>query len=207
MTHPAPACPLRHPLPPLPGGGPAVFLDRDGVLVEDTGYPSDPEALRLLPGVPEALRRVAGAGFRLVAVTNQSGVARGYFSLARLEEVHNRLVALLAAEEVRLDGLYYCPHHPEAPVPEFRVECDHRKPRPGMLLSAATDLGLAVSHSWMVGDREDDIRAGLAAGCRALLIGPPATTAAETVLPDLAAAADWILLHAGREIALRGGLR
>ena len=180
------SCPLSFPLPPGAAGSCAVFLDRDGVLIEDTGYPDDPETIHLLPGVGEALRRLRSAGWRLVVVSNQSGVARGRFSLARLEEIHLRLVALLEAEGVALDGLYFCPHHPEGPVPEFKRACDHRKPEPGMLLSAARDLGLDLGQSWMIGDKETDLEAGRRAGCRALLVGSSET-------PDLLAAAYYVL--------------
>ena len=179
------SCPLSFPLPPGAPGSRAVFLDRDGVLIEDTGYPDDPEALRLLPGVGEALRRLRSAGWRLVVVSNQSGVARGKFSLERLEEIHRRLIALLEAEGVALDGLYFCPHHPEGPVPEFKRACDHRKPEPGMILSAARDLGLEPAQCWMIGDKDSDVEAGRRAGCRSLLIG-------RGEVPDVFAAADLL---------------
>jgi D-glycero-D-manno-heptose 1,7-bisphosphate phosphatase len=184
-------CPNRHgPLLPGPGGA-AVFLDRDGVLIEDTGYPDDPQALALLPGVGTALRRLREAGLRLVVVTNQSGVARGRFDLARLAAIHDRLTELLAAEGAAPDALYFCPHHPEG-RPPFARACDHRKPAPGMLLTAAAELGLALSRSWMIGDREADVAAGLAAGTGAILVGAGPTAAAAAVA-DLAAAAEFIL--------------
>jgi D-glycero-D-manno-heptose 1,7-bisphosphate phosphatase len=169
-----------------PGGGRrAVFLDRDGVLIEDTGFPDDPGRIRLLPGAAEGLRALRSAGFRLVVATNQSGVARELLDEATLAAIHDRLLELLAAESAALDAIYYCPHHVQATDPRYREECDHRKPAPGMLLSAARDLNLDPAASWMVGDRDSDVEAGLRAGCRGLLIGPGA--------PHLAAAAERIL--------------
>ncbi|MGV3722172.1 MAG: D-glycero-alpha-D-manno-heptose-1,7-bisphosphate 7-phosphatase, partial [Actinomycetota bacterium] len=170
----------------------AVFLDRDGVLIEDTGYPSDPEVISLLPGVGEGLRALATAGWRLVVVSNQSGVARGKFTLARLEAVNERLVALLRAEGVTLDAFYFCPHHAEHGNPPFNIACNHRKPEPGMLRTAADDLDLDLRSCWMIGDRETDIAAGRAAGCRTILLGAPPTNA-EKVALDLSEAAHLIM--------------
>jgi D-glycero-D-manno-heptose 1,7-bisphosphate phosphatase len=177
------ACPMRHGALRRPDGGRAVFLDRDGVLIEDTGYPDDPDAIRLLPGVGEALRRLRAGGWGLVVVSNQSGIARGKFDLSRLDALHDRLRALLAAEGVELDALYFCPHHPEG-IPPFRADCDHRKPQPGMLRTAARELGLSLPDCWMVGDKPSDVEAGRAAGCSSVLI------AGDT---DLGAAARVIL--------------
>jgi D-glycero-D-manno-heptose 1,7-bisphosphate phosphatase len=184
-------CPSCHgPLSP-PAGGRAVFLDRDGVLIEDTGYPDDPAGIALLPGAGEALRALRQAGWGLVVVTNQSGVARGKFGLARLAEIHDRLLALLRAEGVELDALYYCPHHPQG-QPPFDLDCDHRKPAPGMLRSSARDLSLGLEECWMVGDKESDVRAAHAAGARAVRLGP-GETAAEISARDLRDAAAEIL--------------
>jgi len=169
-----------------------VFLDRDGVLIEDTGYPDDPAAIQLLPGVGAALRALAAAGWRLVVVSNQSGVARGKFTLERLAEIHARLAELLREEGVVLDALYFCPHHPEGSAAPFRTPCDHRKPAPGMLRSAAERLGLELADCWMVGDRESDVRAGRAAGCRAVRLGA-GPSAAEATAVDLREAVRLIL--------------
>lgn len=188
-------CPQTHG-PVLVGvGRRAVFLDRDGVLIADTGYPDDPRAISLLSGVGEALRRLREAGWRLVVVTNQSGVARGRFSLARLAAIHTRLAALLAAEGVCLDALYFCPHHPEGVLPAFRRDCDHRKPAPGMLRSAAEAMRLCLAECWLVGDKESDIEAARAAGCRAVLVSTPlaSATQAEAVVADLSTAVARIL--------------
>jgi len=164
-------CPHLHG-DPVPDGPPrAVFLDRDGVLIPDTGYPDDPAAISLLPGVAEGLRLLRDRGWRLVVVSNQSGVARGKFTLERLGQIHDRLRGLLAAEGVWLDALYFCPHHAQAGRPPFNVACDHRKPSPGMLTSAAKRLGLRLPECWIVGDQPSDVAAAHAAGCRALLVG------------------------------------
>jgi D-glycero-D-manno-heptose 1,7-bisphosphate phosphatase len=173
-------------------GARAVFLDRDGVLIEDTGYPDDPDRITLLPRVGKGLRALREAGWRLVVVSNQSGVARGRFSLQRLAQVHDHLIALLAHEGVRLDALYYCPHHPGAGRPPFDVACDHRKPAPGMLRSAAERLGLRLEQCWMVGDKESDVEAGRGAGCRTIRLTLGAT-AADFQARDLGDAARCIL--------------
>ena len=177
-------------------GGRAVFLDRDGVLIEDTGYPDDPEKLTLLAGVGEALRTLRAAGWRLVAVSNQSGVARGILTLECLAKVNDRLLELLCAEGVALDALLYCPHHPEAGRPPFDLDCDHRKPGPGMLFSAAARLELKREECWMVGDKESDVGAAHAAGVRAIRIGD-GSTAADLRAADLAEAA-WQILERGK---------
>lgn len=174
------------------GSRKAVFLDRDGVLIEDTGYPDDPRAIELLETVGAALRALQDAGWRLVVVSNQSGVARGRFSLETLHAIHERLAALLAAVGVTLDALYFCPHHPEGTDARYTAACDHRKPAPGMLLSAAAELGLELSRCWMVGDRESDVEAGRAAGCRTIILGE-GSSAADLRARHLGEAASLIL--------------
>jgi D-glycero-D-manno-heptose 1,7-bisphosphate phosphatase len=175
----------------------AIFLDRDGVLMEDTGYPDDPARITLLPGVGEPLRWLRTAGYRLVVITNQAGVARGNFTLVTLDAIHDRLRELLSDEGVEVDGIFFCPHHAKYTVAPFNVACDHRKPEPGMIRSAAAALGLNPTVSWMIGDRESDVRAGHAAGCRAVRIAAPgeaeATTEAELTAADLPGAATAIL--------------
>ncbi|HZU67224.1 MAG TPA: HAD family hydrolase [Ktedonobacteraceae bacterium] len=159
---------------------PALFLDRDGTLVYPRHYPSRPEELCLYDGVGEALRTFQEAGFRLVVVTNQAGIARGYFKEDDLWRMHTYLAKELAKSGVHLDAIYYCPHHPEGVIPELAVVCDCRKPQPGMLLRAARDLALNLPRSWFVGDILDDIEAGNRAGCRTVLVDlgtekPPAS--------------------------------
>jgi len=147
----------------------AVFLDRDGTLIEDVHFLCDPAQIRLLPGAASALLRLKSAGFRCVLVTNQSAVGRGMITETRLEEIHAELSRILAAEGALLDGIYYCP---DAPSKEgFPVLAGgDRKPAPGMLLRAAADFGLDLESSWMVGDKISDVQAGLNAGCRSILL-------------------------------------
>ncbi|MFL5350521.1 MAG: D-glycero-alpha-D-manno-heptose-1,7-bisphosphate 7-phosphatase [Hyalangium sp.] len=155
----------------MSGGAPAVFLDRDGVLVDETGYLTRVEDLRLFPGAGSAVRRLHALGYPVVVVTNQSAVARGMVSMAGLEEIHSALRAQLGQDDARLDGLYLCPHHPEAPLPEWRQDCDCRKPRPGMLVRAARELGLALdARSVLVGDQQTDLECARRAGISALLV-------------------------------------
>ena len=148
----------------------AVFLDKDGTLVEDVPYNVDPGRLRLLPGALEGLALLSRAGFRIVVVTNQAGVARGYFREEALHAVEGRLREMLAEAGVPLAGFRYCPHHPEGVVPGYGVVCPCRKPAAGLLVGAAAELGVDLARSWMVGDILDDVEAGRRAGCRTLLI-------------------------------------
>jgi len=143
----------------------AVFLDRDGVLIEDVGYPHRDEDLKLIPGAVEAVRRWNAAGLATVVVTNQSGVARGLFSLERMEAFNALMVARLADEGARIDAVYACPFHAEAVDARFRHP-DHpdRKPNPGMILRAARDLGLDLSRSFLIGDKTSDLEAARRAG-------------------------------------------
>jgi histidinol-phosphate phosphatase family protein len=148
---------------------PAVFLDRDGTLIEHVPYLADPALVRLLPGAAEALKRLRRAGFALILVTNQSAIGRGMLTLDRLGEIHGELLRQLAANGATIDRIYYCP---DAPVGDDRtvVEKSDRKPGPGMLLRAARDLDLELSASWMVGDLISDVLAGQNAGCRSILV-------------------------------------
>ena len=148
----------------------AVFLDRDGTLVHARHYPSRPEDLVLYDDLGPELRAVQVAGFRLVLITNQSGIARGYFTAGDLGRMHDHLAAELARFGVRLDGVYFCPHHVDGVVPELAVACDCRKPQPGMLTRAAAEFDLDLGRSWFVGDILDDVEAGNRAGCRTILV-------------------------------------
>lgn len=146
---------------------PAVFLDKDGTLVEDVPYNVDPDRIVLTPGARDAAVALSAAGYLLVVVTNQSGVARGLFGEDALSPVEHRLGELLG---VSLAGFYACPHHPGGSVPAFAIDCTCRKPQPGMLRRAARDLNIDLAASWMVGDILNDVEAGRAAGCRTILI-------------------------------------
>ncbi|HET6427462.1 MAG TPA: HAD family hydrolase [Phycisphaerae bacterium] len=147
-----------------------VFLDRDNTIIDDPGYISDPGAVKLLPGVDLALKGLAQAGFKLVVVTNQAGIARGVLTEEDLGRIHEEMVHQLSERGVTLDGVYYCPFHPEGTVAEFARESQDRKPQPGMLLRAASELDLDLTHSWMVGDSPRDIEAGQRAGCRTVRV-------------------------------------
>ena len=168
---------------------PAIFLDRDGTLMEEADYCASPEQVRIIAGVPEALRALKDAGFRLVIVTNQSGIGRGYYTVADYEAVQARLLALLGGGLI--DATYFCPEAPEANSPR-------RKPSPEMVFEAARDLGLDLARSWFIGDKAIDVRCGHAAGTRAILVrtghghGEEAGRA-EFVAKDFASAAAFIL--------------
>ena len=150
----------------------AVFLDRDGTIIESRGYLADPDQVRLLPGAAEAVKRFAAAGHLVVVISNQSGIARGLLDEADLARVHERLERLLAKEGARLDGAYYCPYlaGAEAKIEAYRRDSELRKPRPGMLLQAAQELGIDLASSWMIGNSLSDVQAGYAAGCQTVLI-------------------------------------
>ncbi len=148
----------------------ALFLDRDGTLVYPYHYPSRPEQLRLYEDIAPELCALQGIGYYLVVITNQAGVAKGYFDEDDLRAMHAYLIEQLALYHVHLDGIYYCPHHPEGAIPELAIHCSCRKPQPGMLLQAAADLELDLTHSWFVGDILDDVEAGNRAGCHTVLV-------------------------------------
>lgn len=189
----------------------AIFLDRDGVIMEEGNYIATPQQVRLIPGAAEAIAQLNRAGWRVVVATNQSGIARGYFSAAAVERVHERLVQLLACSGARLDGIYVCPHHPEGGVEAYRRQCDCRKPRPGLLYQAAGELQLDLSRSWLVGDRLSDLEAGATAGCRTVLVRTGYGWQVDTVALDRTAlrvelvAAD--LADAVRKLGLAARLR
>lgn len=166
---------------------PAVFLDRDGVLVRDTAPVSSLDKVEILPGVPRALHRLHDAGYRLVVITNQAIVARGKLSEPALLELQHEIGRrIIAGGGPPLDGFYFCPHHPHADLPAYRIDCDCRKPRPGLLLRAAAELHLDPSASFMVGDRMTDIEAGHRAGCRTLWVQTGAHTEARIQTRDAA---------------------
>ena len=176
-----------------------VFLDRDNTLIANDGDLGDPAHVELLDGVPQGLCRLRDAGYRLVVVTNQGGVARGRYEEEDVDRVHREISTLLDRETDRrglIDRFYYCPYHPEATRPEYRREHPWRKPQPGMLLQAARDLGLDLPGSWLIGDQPRDIEAGRAAGCRTVLIGDLGVDAAATptaIAADFTDAVDQIL--------------
>jgi len=186
---------------------PAVFLDRDGVLVEEVYYPETgeweaplkPEDVRLIPGAAAATRRLAQLGYALVLVSNQGGYAKGKTSLRALWLAHERFVALLAEEDVSLDGVYYSYAHPHGVMPYFSGGSLERKPGPYNLLVAAARHDLDLGRSWMIGDRDTDVDCGRAAGARAALVDnrhhPQAGEGADVRAKDLAEAVSRIVMH------------
>ncbi|WP_337833269.1 D-glycero-beta-D-manno-heptose 1,7-bisphosphate 7-phosphatase [Geoanaerobacter pelophilus] len=178
----------------------AVFIDRDGTINEEKEYLYRPEAFEFIPGVPEAIRILGEAGFLVVVVTNQSGVARGYYGEDDVRSLHRYMDELLLTAGAKVDAYYFCPHHPVNGVGEYRIDCRCRKPMPGMLLQAVSDLGIDLSASWMIGDKLADVEAGIAAGCRSAMVLTGYGTEEQTKLPvdvpvfkDLLAAAQAIL--------------
>lgn len=154
----------------------AIFLDRDDTLIDDPGYIKSPEQIKLLPGATEALSQLKKMGYLLVIVTNQSAIARGYIDERQLDTIHSHLKSLLAEDGVGLDGLYYCPFHPEGVVKDFSMESNLRKPNSGMLEKAAGELDIDLSRSWMIGDSYRDVKAGKNAGCQTILVDVPGKT-------------------------------
>jgi histidinol-phosphate phosphatase family protein len=149
---------------------PTIFLDKDGTLVENVPYNIEPDHVQPARGAMAGLALLARGGYQFVVVSNQSGVARGYFAESALAAVERRIKEIFKAAGAELAGFYYCPHHPEGSVADYAVECECRKPKPGLLLRAAEELDAALERSWMIGDILDDIEAGHLAGCRAALI-------------------------------------
>lgn len=147
----------------------AAFLDRDGVLNVDHGYVHRLDALDLIPGAAEAVRLLNGAGYLVIVVTNQSGVARGYFEEADVERFNRELTRRLAAQGARIDALYVCPHHPEGTVARYAIACDCRKPRAGLLAQAARDFQIDRARSFLIGDRDGDREAAAAFGITGIM--------------------------------------
>lgn len=189
----------------------AVFLDRDGVLVADRGIATRIGDLEILPRVPEAMRRLSAAGFKLIVVTNQAVVARGLLSEEELDALHESLaLRLLEAGAPAWDAIYSCPHHPNASIPKYRLACGCRKPQPGMIVRASQEHGLIPSRCYLVGDRMSDIVAGNRSGCKTVWLSTGQHTAppiesghledallhsakADQQCGDLFEATDWIL--------------
>ncbi|MGI8967455.1 MAG: D-glycero-alpha-D-manno-heptose-1,7-bisphosphate 7-phosphatase [Limisphaerales bacterium] len=183
-----------------------VFLDRDGVLIEEVHLLTRPEQIRVLPGVAEALQKLKTAGFYLIVVSNQTVISRGLATESEVKAINSHMEELLENASL-LDAIYICPHHPNATLASYRSNCHCRKPHPGLLLRAAEEHAINLTRSFMIGDRMTDIIAGARAGCRTILVhtgnhlAPPIETAEpldETICPDhvcadLKAAAQWIL--------------
>ncbi len=187
----------------------AVFLDRDGTINEQMGYINHISRFVLLPGAAAAIRQLNECNIPVVVVTNQSGLARGYFPPSLLDEVHAKMERELAAEGAHIDGLYICPHHPEAKEEQFRKTCNCRKPKTGLLEQAATERNLDLHRSFIIGDRWSDLKCGAKAGATSILvltgygrgdlqyIGPEQEMQPDKVAEDLPAAVDWIVGQIG----------
>ena len=181
----------------------AVFLDRDGTIIEEAGYPDRLERIVFFPFSIDAVRALNAGGFAVVVVTNQSGVARGVVPEAFVGEAHRYIAGRMQAGGARIDAFYYCRHHPQAFDPALRGPCDCRKPQPGLLRRAAADLDLDLAGSFIVGDRWQDLAAGRAVAAHGVLVRtgvgrdeerrPDAPQPLPVVVDDLAAAAAWIL--------------
>jgi len=190
----------------------AVFLDRDGTVNEEVGYLRDLADLRLIPGAGAAIKRLNDAGLKVVLVTNQSGVARGYFPESLVREAHERLDQMLRREGARIDAVYYCPHHPTAGNSIYTIVCDCRKPGTGLIDRAVRDLGIDVKQSYVVGDKWSDVELGQRAGAHSILVrsgfapdDPGNIRPAQISDPDFIAhtiteAADWIIQRTSKDI-------
>ena len=186
---------------------PAVFLDRDGTIIDEVGYLDSVDLINLFPWTIDSLRALNRAGFAVVVVTNQSGIARGLLTCEGVERVHEEIDARIRAGRAHVDAYYYCPHHPHGSVADFTRACDCRKPGRGLVDRAERDLGIDPARSFVIGDKWTDVALAHAVGARGIFVrtgrgsaGPcPADVPpAAAILDNLAAAASWILLHADR---------
>jgi D-glycero-D-manno-heptose 1,7-bisphosphate phosphatase len=184
---------------------PAVFLDRDGTMIEDIGHLHHVEDVVFFPWTVDAIRALNRAGFLVVVASNQSAVARGLLTEETLAEIHASMTSTLEAGCAAIAAYYYCPHHPDGSVQPYATVCDCRKPAPGLVHRAARELGVDLSRSFMVGDKWGDVGLARAAGMRAVLVrtgtgareeaSPPPGLTADAIVDNLAAAASWILTH------------
>ena len=180
------------------GGPAAVFVDRDGTLIRDVGYLCREEQLEILPRVPEALRLLKEKGYKVVVITNQSAVARGRLTESLLAEIHRELLRRLARSGAQVDGVYYCPHHPTEGFTPYKAICDCRKPNTGLIRRAAAELGVAISHSYVVGDQSTDMELAARSGAKGIWIHAPGAPhaaippGAAHVVESLWEAARWI---------------
>ena len=177
---------------------PAIFLDRDGVLIKDMDKNPVVENFEMLEGVSNAIKKINQSEYLAIVVTNQPMIAKGFVAFEQVDEVHKQLETALGQEKAYLDDIYFCPHHPEkgfeGEIPELKIDCECRKPKPGMLLKAAQDYHIDLANSWMIGDRESDIKAGKAAGCKTILVGNiPSSEKADYFCQNLSEAVNYIL--------------
>ncbi|MFC2020409.1 D-glycero-alpha-D-manno-heptose-1,7-bisphosphate 7-phosphatase [Chloroflexota bacterium] len=181
----------------------AVFLDRDGTIIEDTGYIGKIDRVKFLSGAGKAIKLLNENGFKVIIITNQAGVARGYFSEEAVKEINCYIQESLAQEGALIDKFYYCPHHLEGVVEEYRKDCYYRKPNPGMIEEASRQFDINLTESFVVGDRLSDIEAGRRAGCKTILLTDQApldneveiTSAPDYLAPDLYEAVKWLVRY------------
>lgn len=148
----------------------AVFIDRDGTLIKDVPYNTDAALIEFLPQAIESLLMLKKNNFLLIVVSNQSGIAKGFFTMDELKTMNKAFRQILSYYNVELDAVYYCPHHPEGKIENYSIECNCRKPKPGLILKAASEYDIDLSNSWMVGDILNDVEAGNSAGCKTILL-------------------------------------
>ena len=177
----------------------AVFLDRDGTIIEDVGYPHERSQIKFLPGVSTAIGLLNENGFKVIVITNQAGVARGYFTEETVKAINRYIQESLAKERAIIDMVYYCPHHVEGVIEEYRQECYCRKPNPGMIEQAVRDFGIDLKKSFVIGDKASDIEAGRRAGCKTILLANEDSPGKETAIKsdhiatDLYEAVKWLV--------------
>jgi len=182
----------------------AVFLDRDGTINVDVGYPRCFGEISIYEGAFEALRRINAAGFLAVVVTNQSGIGRGLLTEDDLRDIHAKMAAVFLARGARIDAFYYCPHYDQSEIPRYRLDCPCRKPKPGMARRAAADFGLDLRRSYMIGDKAEDVEFGRAAGLTPVLVRTGFGAKAELTLRErgiapasvaetIVEAVDWVI--------------
>ncbi|KKQ01740.1 MAG: D,D-heptose 1,7-bisphosphate phosphatase [Candidatus Roizmanbacteria bacterium GW2011_GWA2_36_23] len=148
----------------------AIFLDKDGVLIEDIPYNIDVARIKLSPGISDKLLNLQKAGYLLIIITNQSGIAKGLFDEEKLIPVRKKIEQLLSGNGIKLDGFYYCPHDMNGKIKKYSIKCSCHKPEPGMLMQAAKDFEIDLKKSWMIGDKTSDIETGKNAGCRTIYV-------------------------------------
>ena len=177
----------------------ALFLDRDGTINKYVGFLRDINEFELLDGVSDAIKDINASGYLAVVVTNQPVIARGEVTVPELDAIHNKLETLLGNDGAYIDGLYYCPHHPDkgfvGEIPELKIDCECRKPKPGMLIKAADDLNIDLGSSWMIGDGKNDIEAGRNAGCKTVYLGTDGSVLSDMKADSLKSAVGIILGH------------
>ncbi len=169
----------------------AVFLDRDGTIIEDVGYLNECSKIKFLPRASKAIKLLNQNGFKVIIATNQSGVARGFFTEETVREINRYIQETLAKQGALIDKTYYCPHHIEGTIKEYKKECHCRKPNPGMIEEAAGEFGIDLKNSFVIGDKSSDIEAGHRAGCKTILLAgeDPLNNEKEiTLMPDYIAA-------------------